>query len=84
MLSCRELVDEITANPELAESDRKLRWSIRLHLLMCGHCRRYTRQLQHLLHILPGVHRQQPPVDPDAVDRIYKNIETHQDKDDLD
>ncbi len=44
MLSCRELVDETTADPELIGPGQKLRWPIRLHLMMCRHCRRYTRR----------------------------------------
>jgi len=83
MLSCRELVDETTADPELIGTDRNLRWSIRLHLMMCRHCRRYTRQLKLLLKVLPRLpQRQQPPVTPETVDRIYHRIEERQGRDD--
>ena len=82
MLSCRELVDETTADPELIGSGQKLRWSIRLHLMMCRHCRRYTRQLKQLLALLARLPHRQPQVTPETVDRIYKNIEVQEYKHD--
>ncbi len=45
MLSCKELTRKI-ASDELAQAGWSERVAIRLHLLMCRHCRRYTAQLQ--------------------------------------
>jgi len=82
MLSCRQLVNETTADPELIAPGQKLRWSIRLHLMMCRHCRRYTRQLKQLVALLARLPQTQPPVTPETVDRIYRSIKAHQGKHD--
>ena len=44
MLSCKE-VSTILATDALEQSSRFQRISVRLHLLMCRHCRRYKTQL---------------------------------------
>lgn len=74
MLSCRELVNETTGDPDLITPGHSLRWSVRLHLLMCHHCRRYVRQLRLLLTLLSGRHRQQA-VEANTVDRIWQAIQ---------
>lgn len=76
MLSCRELVDETTADPDLVSAGHPLRWSIRLHLLMCHHCRRYTRQLRRLLHLLSDLQRRQQPIGAATVEQIWQAIES--------
>lgn len=45
MLSCRELTEKAPAwlDGQLSCSDRM---SIRLHLMLCVHCRRYVKQLE--------------------------------------
>lgn len=73
MLNCRELVQETTAEPDLASRERRLRWSVRLHLMMCRHCRRYVRQMRALL----GLLAQKPPettADAATVDRIWRAL----------
>jgi predicted anti-sigma-YlaC factor YlaD len=44
MLTCNDVTDRFTEY-----DDRKLprlqRWQIRVHLLMCGHCRRFYAQM---------------------------------------
>ncbi len=45
MMSCRE-VTGLVASDELAEARWARRLVVRLHLLMCRHCRRYARQLR--------------------------------------
>ena len=45
MLSCRDVTRKL-GSEEAAESSSWLRLQIRLHLLMCRHCRRYARQLR--------------------------------------
>jgi len=57
MLKCREVVHD---TDRLLEGD--LRWhqrlSMRMHLAMCRHCRRYVNQFKRLLRAVPGLHRQ--------------------------
>ncbi len=45
MLSCQEVSRSI-ASDELATAGWRRRLSIRFHLLMCRHCRRYSRQIE--------------------------------------
>lgn len=51
MLNCRQATEKASAllDGELARSER---WALRLHLMMCHHCRRYLRQLRLTLHIV--------------------------------
>ncbi len=44
MLSCQEVSRSI-ASDELGTAGWRRRLSIKLHLLMCRHCRRYARQI---------------------------------------
>lgn len=73
MLSCRKLVEETTAVLSLEELQRRQRWSIRLHLLMCRHCRRYVRQLKALLGLLPHLHRL---ADEQTVEQVWDRIQS--------
>lgn len=73
MLSCKELVRETTAAPSLEDLKRQQRWAIRLHTLMCRHCRRYLRQLTALLKLMPRLHRQ---ADDTTVRSIWRAIES--------
>ena len=45
MLTCQEVARSI-ATDELATAGWRQRLSIRFHLLMCQHCRRYARQIE--------------------------------------
>ena len=45
MLSCREVTRRI-ASDELVEASWGERLGVRLHLLLCRHCRRYAAQLR--------------------------------------
>ena len=45
MLSCKEVTRKI-ASDELAEAGWRERLAVRLHLLLCRHCRRYVAQLR--------------------------------------
>ncbi len=66
MLSCKQVVDD--ADHLLAgEVTLRRRLSIRLHVLMCVHCRRYLRQLQLLLAALPHLRARTRPEQVDAV-----------------
>ena len=72
MLSCKELTRKI-ASDELAQAGWSERVAIRLHLLMCRHCRRYTAQLQAIgasARELWGVRCE----DPNTVERLESKI----------
>ncbi len=45
MLKCREL-STLVATDELENVGWMRRMEIRMHLLMCGHCRRYLQQIR--------------------------------------
>ena len=44
MLRCNELV-RMLASDQFQDASRIRRFSLRMHLAMCRHCRRYARQL---------------------------------------
>lgn len=53
MLTCRELTaqaDELLAG----ELPWRQRLAIRLHLVLCHHCRKYVDQYRRMLHALPA------------------------------
>ncbi|MDZ7736944.1 MAG: zf-HC2 domain-containing protein [Gammaproteobacteria bacterium] len=75
MLSCRELVNETTGDPDLITPGHSFRWSVRLHLLMCHHCRRYVRQLRLLLVLLTGKQHRRQAAEAKTVDRIWQAIQ---------
>lgn len=55
MLSCREVVD----NADLliaGDMSWRRQLAIRIHLLMCQHCRRYVRQFKILIRAIPFMH----------------------------
>lgn len=45
MLNCRELSDRITDHME-GQTGRWQRFQVAMHLLLCGHCRRFFRQMK--------------------------------------
>jgi predicted anti-sigma-YlaC factor YlaD len=47
MPTCEEVARTI-ASAELATAGWRRRLSVRLHLLMCRHCRRYFRQMREI------------------------------------
>ena len=51
MLRCREVAERATAYVE-GDMPRFARWSMRLHLLMCHHCRRFVNQLRRSAELL--------------------------------
>lgn len=56
MLKCREIVDNADQLLDGA-MNRRQRLAIKMHLLMCRHCRRYVHQLRQLLRAIPFMHR---------------------------
>lgn len=66
MLSCKNVVDD--ADRLLAgELTLRQRLAVRLHLLICVHCRRYLHQLKLLLRALPHLRRRASEAEVDAV-----------------
>lgn len=76
MLKCREIVDNAD---QLLDGDnsRRQRLAIKIHLLMCRHCRRYVRQLQALLRAIPFMHSQASDAE---VFQVMEHIHSHQAK----
>ena len=70
MLKCRDI-----HSMGDSDVDGSLPWrarlSVRLHTLMCVHCRRYIRQLAALLKAFPCVH---PPASAEEVDAIMNKL----------
>lgn len=75
MLSCKELTRKI-ASEELAQAGWSERVAVRLHLLMCRRCRRYSAQLQAIgasVRELWGVGCE----DPNTMERLESKILEH-------
>ena len=69
MLSCREVVQD--SDLLLAgELPWRRRLSVKMHLLVCRHCRRYLRQLRILIRAVPFMHAR-------ANDEEVSEIMTH-------
>lgn len=45
MLNCKQVATQASDYLD-NHVDGKLRWNIRMHLLMCSHCRRFIRHLR--------------------------------------
>jgi len=72
MLSCKE----VAANADqLVDGSLSLRrrLSMRLHILICGHCRRYLKQLKSLLQAIPFMHGTATDVEVEKVMEIIHN-----------
>ncbi len=72
MPSCKE-VARLIASEELADAGRSKRALVRIHLLMCRHCRRYAAQLRAI-----GAAAQDRwdtrPADRKALERLERSI----------
>ena len=73
MLKCREVV--ASADQLLDGSlGRRQKFALRMHLLLCRHCRRYVRQLRVLLRAVPFMHRQASDTEVKQVmDHLYNH-----------
>lgn len=65
MLSCRE-VTQLTASDDLTTAGLRQRMAVRMHLLMCQHCRRYARQLRGMGNAVRQLARAAAPRPSDA------------------
>lgn len=66
MLKCRDLVEHTDALLA-GELTRRQRWAVRMHLLVCHHCRRYVRQFKDLLRAIPRMHGKAESAEIDKV-----------------
>lgn len=64
MLSCKEIAHTVSTE-DVTPVGWRQRLSVRLHLMMCRHCRRYSEQMQALGDAARSVF-QQPPEDPSS------------------
>lgn len=71
MLSCKDVANRASDYLENHTSP-KLRWQIRLHLMMCSHCRRFMRHLGMTQNLAKTV-MQQESTDVDA-ELIYQRV----------
>jgi anti-sigma factor RsiW len=72
MLKCRDVeqrADELVDGTPLSFRER---FALRLHLMMCHHCRRYVKQLRKLVRAL---RRDYEPASREEVDRILNAVE---------
>ena len=83
MLTCREVVGRI-ASDRFAEAGWLERVSVRLHLALCRHCRRYAKQLdaigtmaQELLGGRDRRHDADDDLEPKILERITKEHRTN-------
>lgn len=71
MLTCRELTYQ--ADDYLAgELPWRRRLALRMHILMCVHCRRYLRQLRQLVFALS---RRYPPASREQVEAVMRCLD---------
>jgi hypothetical protein len=70
MLSCKEITEK--AN-EYLESELPFgtRLRVRMHLLMCTHCRRYVKQLQTTIRAI-GLMKEQETVDENYTQKLVE------------
>lgn len=69
MLNCREVTQQADRYLE-GDLSRRQRFAMRLHLMLCSHCRRYVRQMRALLEAIPSIHQK-------ATDREVEEIMAH-------
>ena len=74
MLKCRDVVHQADA---LLAGDLtgRQRFAMRMHLVICRHCRRYVRQFRRLLSAIPGMHGLASDDEVDAVMTAVKKAE---------
>ena len=75
MLKCKHVVEKADALVDGTPLSPRERFALRLHLMMCHHCRRYVRQLRALLGFLP---REAAPLDDARTEAILKKLDAPQ------
>lgn len=69
MLSCRDITELATEHDDGAMSARR-GLSFRLHLVMCGHCRRYVKQLRDTTAALRSLRVREPGLSAEAQESL--------------
>ncbi len=72
MLKCNEVMERADELVDGTPLSFRQRWALRLHLMMCHHCRRYVRQLRLLVQSL---RREPEPASADEVNRIMNALD---------
>ncbi len=73
MLSCKE-VARVLASDALDQYTWGHRLALRVHLLMCRHCRLYARQLRAIAAAARGLWREESE-DPSTLERLKRAID---------
>ena len=81
MLSCKQ-VATMASDYLDKNTDAKLQWKIRLHLMVCANCRRFIRHLKITQQVAPGMAQQSAEVNTVEVDaeQILKRVRDTLDK----
>ena len=72
MLKCRE-IEKMIGTDELRAAGFIRRQTVRLHLMMCRHCRTYARQIR-AIGDAARTRWMHAPIDPRQADRIFSRI----------
>jgi anti-sigma factor ChrR (cupin superfamily) len=72
MLKCKE-VTRLLASDEYLESRWGRRLAIRMHLVMCQHCRRYARQLRAIRNVASSLWKLSPS-DRSTLEQLERRI----------
>lgn len=75
MLSCRQVTEQSSAMLD-GELSARERLGVRMHLLMCAHCRRFYGHLQNLVAAL-AKHEPTVPVDQAFIDRLLERLDSN-------
>lgn len=73
MLRCRE-VTELVGTEALAGGTLRQRLGVRLHLLMCRHCRAYVRSLRRIAAAARRMSLDEPPLAASRVEGVMAAI----------
>lgn len=74
MLNCRQVAEHVSAMMD-GELSLRERLSVRMHLLMCVHCRRFQRHLHSMVSALRSREPSTGPVDSVFVERLVNRLE---------
>lgn len=75
MLSCHEVQQRADALVDGDPLSFRERMALRMHLLMCHHCRRFVRQLRQLV---ASLRREAEPASPQEVEKVMRALDSSQ------
>lgn len=78
--SCQDVARELSREQDAPTTGRRI--GLKMHLMMCRHCRRYARQLAWLQHALGSARTDSTPprLSPEARARIRDQLHTEGDR----